>query len=222
MRGSGFLQNALGGGNLLGVGQRDRLAQGLGEGFKEGFEDVVLVRPVTQIQVQGKLAAPRDGLEEIVAQFGVEFADLGSGDGDVVNEVPTPAQIEGGVDQGLLHRHGDGPVAGDPLAVAERGQQEFPEHDADVLDGVVVVDFEVAFGRKGEADPAVLGQMIQHVVEKTDSGPAVASPFAIQDDLGGDIGFLGFPVSLSASGFHGLIVGRKGNEEKRPGTFWPS
>ena len=47
---------------------------------------------------------------------------------------------------------------------------------ADVLDGVVPVDVEVAAGPHREVEPAVLGEEREHVVEEADAGATSAPP----------------------------------------------
>ena len=44
----------------------------------------------------------------------------------------------------LVHRHDEVAGAVDAAAVAERGRHRLAERDADVFDGVVLVDVEVA------------------------------------------------------------------------------
>ena len=63
-----------------------------------------------------------------------------------------------------------GAVAADPGAVAERLVERLPEHDADVLDRVVGAGLEVAVGLDLQAEPAVAGEQVEHVVEEADAG----------------------------------------------------
>ena len=53
-----------------------------------------------------------------------------------------------------------------PSASLQRGA----EHDADVFDGVVQVDLEVARGLDREVEAAVLAELLEHVVEERDAG----------------------------------------------------
>ena len=57
-----------------------------------------------------------------------------------------------------------------PLPVAERLREELAEHDAHVFDGVVLVHVEIALRLQLEVEAAVLGEQLQHVVEKADAG----------------------------------------------------
>ena len=53
------------------------------------------------------------------------------------------------------------------------------ESDADVLDGVVPVDVQVAFGIDRQVDQAVARDLVQHVVEKADAGRELRDAGAI-------------------------------------------
>ena len=61
-------------------------------------------------------------------------------------------------------------VAADPGAVAQRLVERLAEHDADVLDRVVGAGLEVAARLDLEAEPAVAGEQVEHVVEEADAG----------------------------------------------------
>jgi hypothetical protein len=60
-----------------------------------------------------------------------------------------------------------------PALVAKRLGKRLAERDAGILDGVVVVDVEVALRADGQVDQAVAGELVQHVVEEADAGLAV-------------------------------------------------
>ena len=58
----------------------------------------------------------------------------------------------------------------DPGAVAERLGERGAEHERDVLDRVVLVDLEVAVGRDGQVEQAVVGERAEQVVVEADPG----------------------------------------------------
>ena len=57
-----------------------------------------------------------------------------------------------------------------PRLVAQRLLERGAEHDADVFDGVVEVDLEVARASMREVEAAVLPELLEHVVEERDAG----------------------------------------------------
>ena len=64
----------------------------------------------------------------------------------LVDQGGAAAEIDGDHGQRLVHRQHEVAGAVDALAVAERLREELAEHDADVFDGVVLIDVEIARG----------------------------------------------------------------------------
>jgi hypothetical protein len=71
---------------------------------------------------------------------------------------------------GLVERHLSVGEPSDAAPVTQRLVERLPEDDGDVLDGVVVVDVEVAVAVDGEIEQAVFGERVEHVVEEADAG----------------------------------------------------
>ncbi len=57
-----------------------------------------------------------------------------------------------------------------PRLVAERAAQAFAQRERAVFDGVVLVDVQVALAVEAQREAAVLGQLLQHVIEEADAG----------------------------------------------------
>jgi hypothetical protein len=71
-------------------------------------------------------------------------------------------------------------VAAQALLVAERLGKRLAERDADVFDGVVGIDVQVALGFDFEVDQAVAGDLVEHVVEEGHAGGKAALTGAIE------------------------------------------
>ena len=69
-----------------------------------------------------------------------------------------PREVERRPHQRVVHRQMAGAVAPDAALVPQRLRQRPPEGDADVLDGVVVVDVQVALGRAPSGRSARAGR----------------------------------------------------------------
>ena len=80
-----------------------------------------------------------------------------------------------------------------PSALLDR----LAEHDADVLDGVMLVDVEVALGVHRQVHDAVPGHQLQHVVQEADAGPHVVAPRPVQVEPDRDGRLAGAPVDQS-------------------------
>ena len=57
-----------------------------------------------------------------------------------------------------------------------------PQYDADVFDGVVLIDVEVALGLQFQIEAAVLGEQLQHVIKKPDAGRDLVRALPVQLD----------------------------------------
>ena len=88
----------------------------------------------------------------------------------------------------------------DPCFVAECLLERGAEHDADVFHRVVEVDLEVAAGDDAQVEPAVLAQLLEHVVEEGDAGGSRRDTLAVDVEHELDGRFLG-GVLLAARRF---------------------
>jgi len=69
--------------------------------------------------------------------------------------------------------------------------QGLAEGNADVFHRVVTVNMKVAFGMDIEVDQAVAGDLVEHVVKKTNAGVQPGLARAVQIDLDRDPGLGG-------------------------------
>ena len=67
------------------------------------------------------------------------------------------------------------------------------EDDADVFDGVVLIDVEVTGGLEFEIEPAMLGEEFEHVIQESNAGRYRVLALAFNFQLAADLGFLGDP-----------------------------
>ncbi len=63
-----------------------------------------------------------------------------------------------------------------------------PERNADIFYGVVGIDMQIAFGLDLQINQAVPGHLIEHVLEKRDTGIEMAATAAIQVHTDLDLG----------------------------------
>ena len=108
------------------------------------------------------------------------------------NEIGPARYVERGARQRLVHRQIGMRIAHDAVLVAQRLRHRLAQRDAAILDGVVLVDMQIALGAQGNVDARMAGELLQHVVEKADAGGYGIDAFPIQVDLGGNFGLFGF------------------------------
>ena len=82
-------------------------------------------------------------------------------------------------------------VAGQARLVADGAGDRLAERDADILDAVVSVDMEIALGLDFEVDHAVAGDLVEHVIEKTNARSKSYLPRTVEVDLDPDLGLQG-------------------------------
>ena len=116
----------------------------------------------------------------------------------LVVQVGTAGQVEGHVDERLVQRERDRREPAHAGLVAQRLPQALAQGDADVLDGVVGVDVEVARGRQVQVEPAVAAELGQHVVEERQAGGDVGLARAVEVETDLDRRLLGDPGSGGA------------------------
>ena len=70
----------------------------------------------------------------------------------------------------------------------------WPERDADILGGVVMIDVQIALGLDRDVDARVARQQIEHVVEEADAGRNRRTALPVEIDFDLDVGFLGLAL----------------------------
>lgn len=147
--------------------------------------------PAQVVDVQGHLGVVDEALEELHEQVDVEAADAGTGKGNVHLQAGPPGEVDDHPRQRLIEGHVGVAVAADALLVADGLGEGLAEGDADVLDGVVIVDMQVALALDVQVDQAVAGNLVHHVVKEGNPGiePGLAGPIQVDGDL--DLGLQG-------------------------------
>ena len=95
------------------------------------------------------------------------------------HEVGPARQIDGDLRERFVHRQQEA-VALDAALVAERRLQRLAERERAVLDGVMLVDVQIALARQLQREAAVLRDLFQHVIEEADAGRDVDRRLAIE------------------------------------------
>ena len=85
-------------------------------------------------------------------------------------DTPRPPRSTTQTRERLVERRRGVAEAADAGAVAERAVERLAERDAGVLDGVVLVDLEVAVDLQVEVHAGVERERVEHVVEEADAG----------------------------------------------------
>src|SRR5690348_16349314 len=98
---------------------------------------------VEDLDVDVGARALGEAVEKVVDEIGFEIADAVDLQLEIDDGVDPAAEVDGGNAERLVHRHDEVAGAIDAAAVAERCRHRFAEGDADVLDGVMLIDVEI-------------------------------------------------------------------------------
>ncbi len=84
-----------------------------------------------------------EGLEKLFDQSDAEVADHRLLVVDLINERLPVREVERDARQRLIHRQQKETIPPDPPLFAEGFLERLPEHDAGILDGVVIIDIDI-------------------------------------------------------------------------------
>src|ERR1700733_600477 len=145
--------------------------------------------------VQRRPQGFRERAEKMRDQLGRQFADAFAVETSLPYEVGPARDVERDLRLGFVHGQQE-PIACDAALVAEGFTQRGSQSQGAVLDGVMLVDVQIAAASQIEREAAMLRDLFQHVIEKSQAGDDCAWAFARQIDFHMDVGFLGLAVHL--------------------------
>ena len=85
-----------------------------------------------------------------------------------------------------------------PLRSPSAFERRLAEHDADVLDRVVLIDVEVAGRVQRQVEAAVPREQLEHVIEEADAGADVVAALAVDDQPSADLRLGRLPIERGA------------------------
>ena len=151
------------------------------------------------LDVNGNTGIAREGREKILDKLGVKVADLLSLKIDVHVKTATARNINGRKDQRLVHGKKSVAVARDTLLVADGLREGATEVDADVLNGVMVVDLGVSRASEREVKAAVCGKEGEHMAEEATACSDVNDAASVKRKCERDVCFVGSSFDFSCS-----------------------
>ena len=107
------------------------------------------------------------------------------------------AEVDGGDAESFVHRHEEVAGAQDAALVAECLVEGLAERDADIFDGVVLIDIEIAVALQFEVEAAVASEELEHVIEETDAGRDLVWPRPSMRQIEVNLGLVGVAVDDS-------------------------
>ena len=154
------------------------------------------------VDVQGAERMIDKALKKLGKQIDVEFANVCARKIDFVNQSGTAGQINHNPRQRFIQRYIGVAVAANRFLVANRLAERLTEGDANVFNRVVSVDFQITDGVDFEINNAVSRDLVEHVIEKRQTGVEVGLTGAVEIKLDGNLGFFGIARDLRVSLTH--------------------
>src|SRR5256885_2904495 len=167
-----------------------RVGERAPDGFEDRLRDVVEVVAVVHRDVERELGVERECAEELLQEIEIEVGDARACDRHLEDEERPPRHVHRRRDERLVHRDERGPEPHDPPLVAEGLVDRLAQHDADVLDGMVLVDLDVTLRLDGEVHETVLRPGLQHVAEERDRRLHLRGAGAVEVELERDLRLL--------------------------------
>ena len=145
----------------------------------------VLAAEKFRMHVQAALVGER--LEHLAEDTCVEVPDLALTQREAVRQPRPPAEVDGHPRQRIVHRDDRRAESSQPLLVAQRLAEGLSQHQADILNHVVIVDLQVPPGRDLEIEKRMPGQRFEHVVDERHTGSDLEPAAAVQIQLDPDL-----------------------------------
>lgn len=169
------------------------------------------VAPAQAVDVQIELRRLRKRTPEMFGKLDGEVSDHLPARLHFIDQVEPAGQIDDRTTQRLIHRHERLAIAIYPGLVTQRLHESLAQGDSDVFDRVMIVDFEIAFANDLQVEEAVLGEQVEHVLEKRHADRNSRLPRAVEIELDRDVRFFRLAMNVCDScfshRFHGLNSG---------------
>lgn len=179
----------------------DRLAQCAGERLIAALDNMMVVRTIEIFDMQRNARRRRKTVEPVLDQLGVPFTQTRHSKRHFPDKIGPPRNIERAAGQRLVHRRVSRSVARNPAFIAQCLQHRLANRDAGVFGGMMLVDMQVANCLDLQVNQRMAGQLLKHVVKKTDAGRHFINAGAVEIDLDIDRRFV--RLAADSPGAHG-------------------
>ena len=150
---------------------------------------MVCVHTFDVVNVQRYTRMVDEALEEFVHQLCVELPQHTAGELDVHVQAWAAREIHHYTTQSLVQRHVGVAVTAYALLVAHGLGKGLAQGDAHILHRVVAVDVQVTLALNVQIDQTMTGNLVDHVIQKTNASVQLGLATAVQIDANGDLGF---------------------------------
>src|SRR5277367_4329122 len=145
-------------------------AQCTGKCLEQRFDFVMAGATVEYAGMNASASPTGKAVEEIVHELRLQIAYQPGANLGIDRRGCPPTKVHRRETQGFVHGHHEIACAKNSPLGAQRFVEALAKHYANIFDGVMLIDGQVALGLKLKIEAAVMGKEFQHVIEETDSG----------------------------------------------------
>lgn len=139
--------------------------EGAANALEDGLGDMVIILAADAMDVEGDSGMGRERAEKLADVLGAECADALSDKWALKGQDAAPTDVHRHENEGLVHRGMEARVALNRIRL-KRLAESPTQHDADILDGVMVIDVQIALDREAQIELAMEGKLLQKMIEK--------------------------------------------------------
>src|SRR5690349_6325722 len=166
-------------------------AQCAAESLVHRFHLMMRVQAAQVVDMQRNAGMIDEAAEKFDREIDVERADARTRERHVEFEARPSGKIDHDARQRFVERHVRVSVAANALLVADGLCNGLAKRDADVFDGMVVVDMRIAMRFDVQIDQPVTGDLVEHVIEERHARGQLLLTGAVQVDRCTDLRFAG-------------------------------
>ena len=130
-----------------------------------------------------------EALEEFAEQVDIELANPGAGKLNRVFQTRPAGAVQHHSGKRFVQRYISVTITADPALVAQRLVNRLAQGNANILDRVMGVDVQIALCFDVQIDQTVTSDLVEHVVEKRQSGGKLGITRAVEIDPNLNPGF---------------------------------
>ena len=147
------------------------------------------VDAVKRFDMQRDSGIDREGLEPFAHQFGIEIADFLARELGLEDKERAARHVNGDAGQRFIHRQEAIGITANAFFIAKCLFEGLAQCNADILNRVMLVDFEIALAGDRHIKERMAGEKRQHMIEKTDPARKRRLSRAVEREAHGNFRF---------------------------------
>jgi hypothetical protein len=132
-----------------------------------------------------------EALKEFLDQIHIKITDAVAHEFAIEHQTGAAGNVQHHASQGLIQGYVSVTVAAQSFLVAHCLIKRLTQRDADVFHGVMRIDVQIALGQNIQIQQTMPGNLVEHVIEKRQSGIKLGVAAAVKRQFNCDLSFHG-------------------------------